>query len=281
MKQLGAQLRAAGLHPRALAAWAGTDRLSALAPLLARAPSSPASAALELFVAGREVARDRLRFDLDPALVDAGATVRARVAILPLGESLLVCDRLDAPEAHALVCWPDDSSYHLARSLPAGRRASWLDIGCGSAFAQLLRPGLAELRVAMDINDRALEYARLGAALSNIALEPSRERNPAALVSCNAPIPGHTSSAIWRSAPPNFVPELFASARAELVVVHAARDALVPVVADLPGERVVIAYCDEFAVAWWRPDAPARLVTTRRDLTAERPHLTYADYEAA
>ena len=284
MKQLGAQLRAAGLTPRALAAWAGTDRLSALAPLVGRAPSTPASAALELFVAGREVARDRLRFELDPTLVEGTTTIRARVTILPLGESLLVCDRLDAPMERDLVCWPDDSSYHLARALPQQRFMTWLDIGCGSGFAQLLRPGLATTLLANDINPRALAYTRLGGALSNFdrLVTCESEVRPASLVTCNAPIPGNDVVPSWRSAPANFVTELFASIHMPiLVVVHAARAALEPVVAELPGERVIVAYCDDFAVAWWRPWAPARLVTTRRDLTAERPHLTYADYESA
>jgi len=33
--------------------------------------------------------------------------------------------RLDAPTERALVCWPDDSSHHLATAIPPGRRADW------------------------------------------------------------------------------------------------------------------------------------------------------------
>ncbi|MGN6109658.1 MAG: hypothetical protein ACTHU0_31415, partial [Kofleriaceae bacterium] len=55
---LGDQLRGAGLTPRALAAWAGTDRAAALPgrlPALATTEPVPAAAALTLLVAGAEL----------------------------------------------------------------------------------------------------------------------------------------------------------------------------------------------------------------------------------
>src|SRR5690606_18416372 len=95
---LGARLRYAGLSPRALAAWVGSDRISALPALLGRvagAPVTRASALLALFVAGDGVPIELVphldelhRHDL-VAVTDGRA--RARVAILPLGPSLLVC----------------------------------------------------------------------------------------------------------------------------------------------------------------------------------------------
>jgi hypothetical protein len=232
-----------------------------------------------------------------------GSSARAKVAILPLGESLLVCDRLDAPRTRDLACWPDDSSYHLALALPPHRRAAWIDLGCGSAFAPLLRPRAATAIVATDINDRAIRYAQLGVALSGVGHVwtsvgdlgdrlPPRSRT-ADLVTCNAPIPEATGDPyrpLWRAGDPGFVPRLYARAAAiasanAMVIVHAALDALAPVVAELPGERVIVSYTPAgvraFAVAWWTPDGKPRQVTTRRDLTPERPHLGFADYEAA
>ena len=155
LSTLGSRLRYGGLSPRALAAWAGSDRLSALPALLPRQrPLTPASTLLALFVAGDDVPIDQVP-EIDALhrhqLVDvAGALVHARVAILPLGPSLIVCDRLDTDDSLDVVCWPDDSSYHLALALPQARVARWLDLGCGSAFAALFRPELATSITATD-----------------------------------------------------------------------------------------------------------------------------------
>jgi SAM-dependent methyltransferase len=320
LASLGARLRGAGLTPRALEAWAGTARIAALpARLEAARPScaTPAAATLALFVGGAEVADAELR--LPGELVDelignelverAGARLRARVAILPLGPALVVCDRLDAPIERELVCWPDDSSHHLATAIPPGRRADWLDLGCGSAVAPLARPELATRIVGIDINPRAVRYAQLGAALSGIAQLAAAVGDigepgdlgpvlaPAELVTCNAPIPdmgGETASSalpeVWRRADPGFFdrlwPALLRAVRpGGLIVVHAAREAILAALGDGRGERVVVSYTPDgvrgFAVAWWRPDAPERFVVGRRDLSPERPHLEPRDREDA
>jgi hypothetical protein len=135
---IGARLRDAGLTARGLAAWAGTARTAALPARIAEIsarPPTPAGAILGLFVGGAEIACDRLRaLPALPALIDEliahqlvernGDRLRARVANVPLGPALLVCDRLDAPVERALVCWPDDSSHHLATAIPQLHRPS-------------------------------------------------------------------------------------------------------------------------------------------------------------
>jgi SAM-dependent methyltransferase len=311
---LGAQLRDAGLNARALAAWAGTARVAALPARLETLPpaATPAGAALALFVAGAEVERNRLR-GVPDAAIDAleaheliereGDRLRARAAIVPLGAALVVCDRLDAPVERDLVCWPDDSSHHLAAAIPPGRRADWLDLGCGSAFAPLARPELAHRIAGVDVNPRAVRHARLGAALSgisHIAIAPGDIADPhdaAELVTCNAPMPGDPAAhgdrlvpEVWRRAAPDFFARLWpALERAVrpggLIVVHAASAALLPALAAAPGERVIVGYTPDgvpgFAVAWWRPDAPARLVAARRALTPERPHIEPRDRDEA
>ena len=303
----GRQLRGAGLQARALAAWAGTDRLSALPARLhelAARPIVPASAVLALFVAGVDVPASLLRgIDLDDLVEHRDDRVRARVAILPLGESLLVCDRADAADDPDLVCWPDDSSYHLAASsLPRGRTTRWLDLGCGSAVAALARPEHAAELLGTDLNPRALRYAQLGAALSDLAQLSLRDGDlgaavPAAwcgtcdLISCNAPIPAHADAvARWRSTTRDFFPRLFDAAaelvaRDGIVVVHGALAELEPAADRLRGERVVIAYTPEtepaqFGVMWWRPHASSRRVASRRLLTIDRPHLDDRDRES-
>lgn len=302
---LGSQLRQAGLSARALAAWAGSDRLSALPALVpTNRPLTPAATLLALFVAGELVPLERVRLaaalEREQLIDIEGDRVRPRVSILPVGEALLVCDRLDTSDSLDVVCWPDDSSYHLARSLPPGRVERWLDLGCGSGFAALLRPELAEQIVGADLNARAIRYAAQGGALSGIGHArfveadlgdgvPHELRGSCALVTCNAPIPepsGGPYRARWRATDPSFVERLFVQARTfvapeGMIVVHAALDALEPVLAELWGHRVVIAYTPEgvrgFAVAWWRPDGESRLIRARRLLAPSHPHLTHED----
>jgi hypothetical protein len=310
LPEVGAMLRGAGLTPRELAAWA-SPRLSALPHLLPSVPrgDTPAGALLELFVAGRDVVLDLLgHLDLDAlhhhGLIEVAAgAAHATVAILPLAESLLVCDRLDAPHHRELVCWPDDSRYHLAHALPGKRCSAWIDLCCGSAFAPLLRPELAVSIVGTDDNPRAIRYAQLGRDLSGLrhlytlagdlgdTLELSSRH--ADLVTCDAPIAGDADElyrTLWRSSDAELVARVFETAHRMvlpfgMVVVHAAADALDQVLADLPGDRVAMTYMPPgsraFGVAWWRPDGSTRHITAQRDLTPQHPHLTYADYKAA
>jgi hypothetical protein len=289
---------------RGLAAWAGSDRIPIVRTRLAQVRALPvtrASAELALFVAGVEVERALLPA-LDDELVEImGDRARARVAVLPIGDALIVCDRADAPEHADLVCWPDDSSFHLASAIPPGRRGAWLDLGCGSAVAPLLRPALAERILVSDLNPRAIRYAELGAKLSNVRLETllgDLAVSPSDLITCNAPIPGEnvnvngsgsgSGSAIWRATDEGFVTRLFEASRPALlpdglVVVHSALDAIP---ATLPGESVVVAYTPpdaprQFAITWWRPGGEARQIRARRLLDLSRPHLDHHDREAA
>ncbi|HEU4731474.1 MAG TPA: methyltransferase [Kofleriaceae bacterium] len=314
LASIGARLRTAGLTERALAAWAGTSRIAALPARIAAMPPhppTPAAAVLALLVGGAALAPDQLRTlpaGLARALVAhqllerTGERLRARVAIVPVGAALLVCDRFDAPVERELVCWPDDSSHHLATAIPPGRRASWLDLGCGSAFAPLARPELAARIRGVDLNERAVRHAQLGAALSGIAHitaargDAGAPHDPADLVTCNAPMPAGPSPLaralpeLWRHADRDFFPRLWpALAQAVrpggMIVVHAARDAILSALAGAPGERVIVAYtpvgAGGFAIAWWRPDAPDRFVAVHRALTPDRPHLDPRDRDDA
>lgn len=299
---LGRRLRAAGLTPRSVAAWSGTDRIAALpwrVDSLAATDPVPAAAALSLFVAGVELALDRVRTLPIDELVTAGLVertahrVRARVGIVPVGGSLLVCDRADAGDEPDLVCWPDDSSAHLASALAPGRRPRWIDLGCGSAYAPLARPELATSITGIDINPRAVLHAQLGAALSGVAhLEVLRAdvaaiETTAELVTCNAPIPDEPDAAVWRRADRSFFTRLWIAAQtcaapgAE-VVVHST---LAAIPDELPGEQLIAVYTPpstkQFAILWWRPDAPARRVVGRRRMTPDRPHVDRGDHDDA
>ena len=109
------------------------------------------------------------------------------------------------------------------------------------------------------------------------------------LVTCNAPIPdpgGSPYRARWRQTDTTFIERLFVQARTfvapeGLIVVHAASDALAPVLDELTGHRVLVTYTPSdvrgFGIAWWRPDGEDRLVRAYRPLTESRPHLTHED----
>jgi SAM-dependent methyltransferase len=297
-----------GLTPGRLAAWAGGDRLPLLAARraeLAARPITQASAPLALLVAGAAVRADWVPdaaalLERGLITVDRGMA-RASACVLPLGRALLVCDPPEDTSRDA-VCWPDDSSEHLACAIPPGRRARWLDLGCGSAYAPLSRPELAAEIIGVDLNPRAVRYAQLGAELSNIAHLAAQVGDlsiPPALVgrcdliTCNAPILDlDLATPRWRATDDTtFFPRMLAAARAALApaglaVFHATRDAILTLLADLPGERVLVtytppSYAPAFCVAWWRPDAPTRLANIDRALTADRPHVDPEDYALA
>lgn len=297
------QLHSLGFRQPAVEAWSRTTGLPAWRAQHARIatlPITPASALFGLFIGGVDVPRSLVPDlgELEPYLEEVGSHVRARIAILPIrgphGTSYLVCDRMDAGGIET-VCWPDDSSFHLLRSIPSTRHEVWLDVGCGSAVAQLAAPHLGSQLVGSDLNPRALHYATLGAKLSSIThfetIRGDLAVETADLVTCNAPIP-NADGPLWTAGAGDFVTRAFAAALGSvrsdgLFVMHAALDAtLAAIPAKLPGELVIVAYTPvgaprEFAVTWWRPDGEPRQVRARRALDEARPHLDHGDRKAA
>lgn len=297
MTTIGGRLRAVGLTPRALGAWSGASSLSWLPQWLAGLATPPleAARALALLVGGQELSAGGLPPQLVDELVALGiivrvperGTLRAQLAVLPINECFAVCDRWDATDHEHLVAWPDDSSYHLVGALPERRVASWLDLGCGSAFAQLARPGLGERRFALDANPRAIALTQLGAKLAGVAIETITGDVATAptlgerfhLITCNAPMVDGSAQTMWRRTDPAFFTRLWPAIKDSLApdglaIIHASR-AMIP--DDLPGERSIVRYSD-FAVLWWRPDAATRVRERDRTLTPRRPHIDAADH---
>lgn len=297
-----------GLTDQALLSWAGTRRLSALAlrgKELAAKPVVPASTALALFVAGVSVPRAQVERALGARtlellvardVLEVGEMVRAKVAILPLVNAVIVCDRWDAASETERLLWPDDSSYHVVSSLTAERRKHWIDLATGNAFGPLCRPEIADRITGVDLSARAIHYARLGAGLSNRVID-AREgdvstplESTAQLVTCNAPIVDDPDQAIWRRADKGFFARLWQAARACIapggdVVVHATLDALpmdkTLVTDELPGEVAIVVYTPPgvraYGIMWWSPDNPQRRAVGYRALTAARPHVDPRD----
>jgi hypothetical protein len=299
LRALGDKLRRTGLTQQALLAWAGTQRISGLPLIMPRGPSrptTPAATALALFVGGVELPDDRVRALPIDELVAAGlvqqleGNVRATAAILPLEQTLVVCDRLDSPDSREDVYWPDDSSYHLASAIPSGRRDRWIDLATGSAFGPLMRPALATTIVGVDLNPRAVEFARLGAGLSGCAhyeavcADIGDVKLPrASLVTCNAPILDDPDLAMWRTTNQAFFDRMWSSARSLLepggeVIVHCVLDG---VPEHLDGDAAIVVYTPRgeraYAVTWWSPDGPTRRSIGHRALTPARPHLEPRD----
>ncbi len=276
------------MNQRLLRAWAGTDRLSSLRPdKLAALPITKASAELALFVAGVDVPAALGDF---PLAERRGDRWHAPIAILPTARGAIVCDRHDAAaDDPQRVCWPDDSSYHLVRSIPRTsgltKRASWLDVGCGSAFAMAERPEAAERRVGIDVNPRAAAYAKQHADIRCADATSFDPGEAFELVTCNPPIPDGDGP-VWRGASAEIVRAMIATAGRlvapnGLAIIHAALEALTP----LAGHVVIVGYTPPgeraFGVAWWQPDGESQQIVAHRALTSDRPHIDWTDRDAA
>lgn len=260
-------------------------------------PDSPTLAAILpwLLVAGKPLpvaaARAALGDELYETLRDVdllterSPLVWSEVCILPVGEAIAVSDRFGGGSAPL----PDDSSFHLIGALPGRRLASWLDIGTGTGIAPLARRGLARRVVAGDINDEALDCARLGVGLSgageielrNSDLFDAVEPGNWALITFNAPMPGPDDDLLDR---------FWQDVRTRVgdhseVVVHSqqAHDDYIESL-QLPGEVVVARYTPPgiepaFGVTRWRPGGEQRSELRHVALTPERPHVTRGDLE--
>lgn len=267
----------------ATAAYGGASAIHA-ARLAARAKPlapSPATAALEVLVAGRPIDRSlaaRTIGDLDAmielGLIEArGDRVIGRARVVPHAGLLLVC-----PPGQL----PDDSSLHLRGALPDRCDGRWLDVGTGCGLAPLSRPRLGAERLGTDIDEAAIAGARLGAGLSGIA-GPARfavadlfegVAGRFALITFNAPLP----------LPAGLLDRFWAEAARRLapggeVLVHAAGQ-----VPELEGQVTGLRYTPgsapvPFAVIRWRPDAPVSRRVEPVELTARQPHISRAMFD--
>lgn len=318
---LGQRLRQLGLTEAAVSYCFGV-RFSIHAPLRAHAIRGvqgmvPSALMAHLWVAGAAVPRARAQARLGgdiELLSELGLitckrdTIRANVAILPVGEALVVSDRADLHRGRDIALFPDDSAFHTLGVVPprasrAGLR--WLDVGTGSALVPLARPGAAAHILGTDINPRAIAMAELGAAMSGVRhielavadlVGAGQETGPWDRITFNAPIPagvqerglpdtGQTrEDAPWyRWGAPDILNRFWTEVR-ELVapggevLVHSwLPDEGYPTSLDLPGSTIAMSYTPRghtaFGITWWRPDGPSESRRISQELSEQIPHL--------
>ena len=320
---LGTRLRALGLSERAVTACFGVSCV-AHAPLRARAmyglerpPPPPAALLAHLFVAGLAVPeadlRRRLGDDLDllaalELIEHTRAGVAATVAILPVGEALVVSDRADRLRGRDVVALADDSAFHTRGAVPARARrpaVRWLDVGTGSGIVPLARPGAAAAVRATDVHARAVAMAELGAALSgrrNMAvavadlLDGADRHGPWDLITFNAPIPravldGGAEAPLYRQSDTDLAARFWTEVRPLVaaggeVILHSWQPAEeYPASLALPGRVTAVRYTPPeaaiaFGVTAWQPDAAPACRLLQVTLGTHAPHVTRAMLQA-
>ncbi|RME72618.1 MAG: methyltransferase domain-containing protein, partial [Planctomycetota bacterium] len=155
------------------------SELPALRSRLARRGTDPLSALVRLFVFGDALPTPRLERILDPGFVQALVRTRllrrrsglatATVALFPVAGAWIATDRRRDPFAREPVMYLGPDSYALAYLTPRTPRASALDLCTGSGVQAVLAARHTERVVGVDIEPRALAFARFNAALNEVA----------------------------------------------------------------------------------------------------------------
>ena len=141
-------------------------------------PDDAVDTLLTLLIDGRPVAAERVAAHLSPARVEAlvemglaearGGLLTARVCLFPCGGRYLATDRADRNLAINQVMYLWSESYILGGLVKRSPRRRAVDLGTGSGVHALLASDHAQRVVAVDVNPRALDFARFNAALNGI-----------------------------------------------------------------------------------------------------------------
>ena len=138
-------------------------------------PGEPFSVAVRLFLLGAELpaADAEAAFDLEELLrlgwlETSGDAVRATLKLVPHGDLLLGSDRDDGGMDAHWVAGIHPPSVTLAKLTVRRPVARALDTGTGNGIQALLASRHAETVIATDVNPRALDFARLNAALNGV-----------------------------------------------------------------------------------------------------------------
>lgn len=106
------------------------------------------------------------------ALMEDGPLLRATVRFSSLGDALFVHSAYPTVASDSVFFGPDTYRFCTFLERVAPRAARIADIGCGSGAGGLVaaRAAHASEVVLTDVNPRALAFARVNAALANIAV---------------------------------------------------------------------------------------------------------------
>jgi HemK-related putative methylase len=138
----------------------------------------PVDTLLELFIDGHVVPFDRLRKHLSKPIIDtvlesglaeeSGANLLSKLCLFPCYGKFIVTDRACKNAAINQVMWLWAESYILGGVVKRIPRRRALDLGAGSGVHAILASDHCERVVAVDINPRALEFARFNAAMNGV-----------------------------------------------------------------------------------------------------------------
>jgi SAM-dependent methyltransferase len=141
-------------------------------------PADPLDTLLELFMDGRQVTADRLAAHFSPAFVDAAIEMRlvetngrfleAKLCLFPCHGKYIVTDRAVKNTSINQVMWLWGESFILAGIVERSARRRAIDLGTGSGVHAILASEHCHEVVAVDINPRAIEFARFNGALNGI-----------------------------------------------------------------------------------------------------------------
>lgn len=141
-------------------------------------PNDPVDTLLQLFIDGESVTADRLSQITSAAFVDAvvesrlaeqdGATLHSEICLFPCYGKFIVTDRASRNTAINQVMWLWGESYILGGLVKRIPRKRSIDLGTGSGVHALLASDHCERVLGIDVNPRALEFARFNAALNGV-----------------------------------------------------------------------------------------------------------------
>jgi SAM-dependent methyltransferase len=124
--------------------------------------------AAELCTDEGSLLRARVRF----SSLDAARSRDAARSDGPARESLLFAHSgFPTTEADAVFFGPDTYRFYALLERAAGCARRVVDVGCGSGVGGIVLAGAAEQIVLADINERALRFARVNAALAGVDAE--------------------------------------------------------------------------------------------------------------
>lgn len=131
---------------------------------------------LMLWIENEDVGVDALRQHVSSEFIDAlvasglaemeGALLRSKLCLFPCYGKFIVTDRASKNKAINQVMWLWGESYILGGMVKRTPRMRAIDVGTGSGVHAILAGDHCESVVGVDINPRALEFARFNAALN-------------------------------------------------------------------------------------------------------------------